>query len=1013
VVATQSALLFSVLGPLRVEHPGSEIRVGGARRRGVLLRLLASANHVVATDLLAEDVWDGSPPAAAASTLQSHVSDLRQLVGSDRLAFADGGYQIRIEEGELDAWLFEADLAAGRAAIAEGSLSAGLDTLERGLGRWRGSAFADASGLGWTLIFSRRLEEERGAAIEDALDARLAIGLHNEVCVLAEEAVASEPFRERRWEALMLALYRAGRQADALRAYQRARAILGEQLGIEPSPGLVRMEHDILVHSPTLAWDGPILAAAAHVEMPGGEAARTNLPVPMSGFVGRHRELAELDKLVGAHRLVSIVGTGGIGKTRLAIEVAGGRMSQLRDGAWFVDLTSVPDAGGLPGAVAAALGLLSAGEEPLEKLLMERAKDMQALVVLDNCEHIVAAAAALIERMLESGPALRVLTTSREPLRIPGEKLWPAPPIATPEHPADLDAEDLADFDAVRLFVERAGDSAGLEDPGPAELRLIADITARLDGLPLAIELAAARTGSLDLAELAALDDRLGVLGRGSRTARSRHQTLAATIDWSYQLLPADLRSAIRRLSVFVGGFTVEAAAAVTAADDAGDADPSSSTAETVAGLAERSLLNFARPAPQSPQRNRKARYAMLETVRQFAAERLVEDNGRDGEARAKQAHCRYYAELAATTSGALVGWQQGRWLDALELEHANIEAAITHLIERPGGAPEALAMIVHLDRFWHNRGHLAECSNLLRRSLDLAGDSISTSLHCGVLRLAGQVAARLRDVEFARKCYTECLRMARETGDDYNAASAMTGLCSVAYYAGAPAAGLVVGREGVELARKVGDLVLLGECLVHYGISLMDDLSLSESVYEEAISVTRLSGDRVYLALAYNNLGTALSNQDLGLPAVTEYYEQARDIFTEIGIPDVISPINLGWTYLYQGEREAADDIFTVALLGCRRCQLRCEGAYAVLGLACTATAASEWERAAALLGFADAELDDCRQSLQEPERTYRQDALAKVRHQLGHRAEDLYDRGRVRDRGQMMEMALRRSSA
>ena len=827
-------MLFAVLGPLRVDLPVREVRVGGARRRTVLLRLLATPNRSVSTELLAEDVWEGKPPGAAASTLQSHVSALRQLLGPDRLTFEDGGYRVRVAGAELDVSLFEEEVAQGRAELAGGNAAAGLRALERALGRWRGRAFADAAGTAWTLIPAAHLEEERHAAIEDALEARLALGFHHEVCRLGEQAVAETPFRERRWALLMLALYRAGRQAEALRCYQRAREKLSEELGIDPSPQLAGLEHDILVQSPALAWGGraePVMTIRP-VASARDETTATNLPAPVSRFVGRQAELVDLQKLLGAYRLVSLVGPGGIGKTRLAIEAAGSRVQHTRDGVWFVDLSSLSDPVELPGAVAVALGVRPGSDAPLEALLLERVRDFHALIVFDNCEHLVDDVAALIERLLEVGPGLRVLSTSREALRVPGEQVWQTPPISTPPHPDDLDATTLREFDAIRLFIERAQPPAGEQEPGAAELRLVAALTAKLDGLPLAIESAAARVESLGLAQLASLDDRLGILSRGSRTNRSRHRTLQATIDWSYQLLPHHLRAAFRCLSVFAGGFTIEAARSVLSS--IGDVE------KTVALLAERSLLVVdQRTIPGSPSTTR---YHMLESIRQFAAMQLRDEDGPGAEVRVRAAHSSHFAELAARAAGALVGWQQGAWLTSLEDEYANLRAAISHLLDQIVHHDDALRMIVHLDRFWHNRGHLADCTGLLRRGLGLASDNLDTDLRCAALNLAGQ-AAISRDAAAAVDHFSECLVLARAANHDYQAALALAGLAWAGLFLGDPASGLVAGREAVNVARRVGDPVLLGQCLVCYGLNTVGDLALCQAVYQEAIAVTRGSG--------------------------------------------------------------------------------------------------------------------------------------------------------------------------
>jgi predicted ATPase/DNA-binding SARP family transcriptional activator/Tfp pilus assembly protein PilF len=998
-----AGLLFGILGPLRVERQKGELRVGGARRRGVLLRLLASANEAVPVDLLAEDVWDGNPPSAVVSTLQSHVSDLRQLLGPDRLVFARGAYLVRAGPDELDVTLFEGDLAEGRVAIGEGRMRDGVELLEQGLGRWRGFPFADVAGAAWALAPSARLEEERNIAVEEALEARLGLGWHDEVCLMGEDAVATEPFRERRWGILMLALYRAERQADALRVFQRARHTLADELGIDPSPQLVRLENDILQHDPRLDWSGPATPRASTAGVLRSERERSSLPIPVSGFVGRRWELAELQRLIGAYRLVSLVGTGGIGKTRLAIEAAARCIDQFDDGVWFVDLAAVSVPGGVASAVATAVGLFSNSDESVESVLVDRIRGMASLLVFDNCEHLIEETAATVEALLEAGPGLRVLATSRSALRLPGERVWLAPPIDTPSQFDDFDPSDILEFDAVRLFLERAAEASALEDPSAEDLRLIGRLTSALDGLPLAIELAAARVGTLGLEQVSSLDDRLGLIGEGSRTARSRHKTMAATIDWSYQLSSPDLQAAFRRLSVFVGGFGLEAATDVIS-----ETDVAANVAAALSGLVELSLVSYERPDTGGLASHDRGRYAMLETIRQFAVSRLEVEDGADGALAAREAHSKYFSGLAARASGALVGWQQGQWLAALETEHANLAATLAYLLGQSHRAQDALRMIVQLDRFWHNRGHLAECMSLVNQAAELIAIETDAELRCAALKLGGQAMVR-RDPIAAQARFAACMEIARDSGDDHHGALALAGMAIAYHYLGDRAACRINGHEAVEVARGIGDPVLLGECLIAYGLSLTEDLDLCTSVHDEAISVTRASGDRVNLGYALNNLGNCLLAHGQ-VSAAGDLFRQTRSIFEEIGALDSTPLINSGWVSLRQGDIRGARDVFGESVRLARRLHSPGDQAYGLLGLACAAaTDGDDDERAAALFGFADVELERCgEQSWMEPECSFRQDALDLVRTRLGSRAGAAYDLGRFGDRQEMLRVAL-----
>jgi predicted ATPase/DNA-binding SARP family transcriptional activator len=991
-----SGLVFCVLGPLRVEAPEREVRIGGARRRGVLLRLLGSPGRPVPVDVLADDVWDGDPPAAAASTLQSHVSALRQVVGAGRLGFLDGGYRLAVGPDELDSLMFEADVAAGRAATLAGDFESAAGVLDRALARWRGEAFADVAGAPWSVLPAGHLDEMRKIAVEEALEAHLALGHHHEVCGLAEEAVAAEPLRERRWAALMLALYRAGRQADALAAYRRLRETLADQLGLDPSPRLARLEHEILLQSPALDWTGTVPGSTVDkqtvpLRAPGGQS---NLPSPVARFVGRASELAELDKLATQDRLVTIVGTGGAGKTRLAIEAAAARVGEYRDGVWFVDLAELTDPGGVPAAIAAAIGLQPAPGQPVEPLLVERASGMRALLVVDNCEHLLGAVAATVEKMLEAGPGVRVLATSRQPLRVPGERVWQTPPIAFPATPHFQDPAGLASFDAVRLFLDRAPD---LADVSPGQLRVIAEITARLDGLPLAIELAAARAGQLGLAQLAvALEDRVSLTWLGSRTGRARQQTLAATIGWSYDLLTPQLQTALKRLAVFSGGFTLEAAGAVTGA--AGNA------ADMVTALAEQSLIEADRTSRGAGSGRAEARYRMLETIRQYCAGRIA-DEGPAANSAARTAHANYFAHLAQRAAAALSGWHQGRWMTALEADHANLVTAITYLLTTPGRASAAVQMIVHLDRFWRVRGHQAECLTLLRRGLDTTGPNLDTTLRCEAL-LVGWGAAIRNDIQATRSYATEALQLARTAGDDFHAARALEGLAIAAAYAGDVDPSSAAGTAAVELARSVGDPMLLGECLMTLG-GLTGDPLERRAIFQEALAVTRRSGDRLGTYLSHNDFGNTLLIEE-DLDAARHHFEQAQTIGRELGVP-VHSPlVNLGWIYLRSGDVSAADTAFAQTLRLFELNHDRIFGSAPLLGLACSAAARRDWERAARLLGFADGQLQDCNAVWIDPERTYREQLLADIQHHVGTSFERCYDSGRTGDRSDLIDLAL-----
>jgi predicted ATPase/DNA-binding SARP family transcriptional activator len=571
---------FGILGPLEVRDGPALVRVPGARERALLADLLVNPGRVVSADRLVEDLWGDDPPGNPANTLQGRVSALRRALGSagsGLVVTRPPGYVIELDPAQVDAGRFEGLVAgAGRVVGAEAARLLG-----EALGLWRGPALAEFADRPWAQAEAARLEELRLAAVEALAELRLAAGEHAGLVGELEGLVAAQPTRERLGGLLMVALYRSGRQADALEVYQATRAVLAEELGIDPGPELQRLHHQILVQDPALEAATPL------------KEPRHNLPERLTSLVGRSEELREVAKLVEQYRLVTVTGPGGAGKTSLAVELARRLVAGYPDGVWLVELAALRDPALLPEVVAATLGLSEESAQPgvppsatVERLASFVA-DKGLLVVLDNCEHLAAACAGLVRGLLEAGPGLGVLVTSREVLGVPGEVIWPIPPLAVPAGPTDAEVEpatvDLADpglagpgpagsaaadltpealvgYDAVRLFVERATTADPSFTLDGASGPVVAELCRRLDGLPLAIELAAARVRALPPAELALrLQDRFRLLTGGGRAVDPRQQTLRATIDWSWALLAEPDRRLLRRLSGFSGGWTVAA----------------------------------------------------------------------------------------------------------------------------------------------------------------------------------------------------------------------------------------------------------------------------------------------------------------------------------------------------------------------------------------------------------------------------------------------------------------------
>jgi predicted ATPase/DNA-binding SARP family transcriptional activator len=630
----------------------------------LLTALLIHAGEVVSADRLIEDLWGEHPPAHATNALQAVVSRVRKALGpagQELLVTRAPGYVLAVAPDQLDAGRFEQLVADGR-RLAERGAPGATARFAQALALWRGPPLADFAYQDFAQTEIARLEEARLAAQEDWIEAQLADGHHAQLVGELEQLVAANPLRERLRAQLMLALYRSGRQADALALYRQGRAVLDEELGLDPSPTLRQLERAILTQDPALVVAGRP-----------GSARRHNLPARLTSFVGRAGEQQQLGELLGQHRLVTLTGPGGVGKSSLAVEVGASLVDVQPAGVWLIELATLGDASALEEAMAATLGVRDAprpGTVGAAGSISQRLTDFlcanELLLILDNCEHLVEPCARLAETLLRSAPGLRILATSRVALGIPGEAVWPTPPLQLPQ--ATTPAELLPACDALRLFGERAAAAC----PGFALDReaapVVAEICRRLDGLPLAIELAAARVRTLPLAELAVrLEDRFRLLTGSGRTAIARQRTLRATVEWSYGLLDDRERLLFDRLAVFSGGWSLEAAEAVCSGDgiDAGE------VLDLLTRLVDQSMVEVAGGG----------RFRMLETLRDYARVRL-EDSGQAAALRRR--HFGYYRALADPADPRVPGSEQWRYPE-LAPDGDNLRAALTWALDIGG----------------------------------------------------------------------------------------------------------------------------------------------------------------------------------------------------------------------------------------------------------------------------------------------------------------------------------------
>jgi predicted ATPase/DNA-binding SARP family transcriptional activator len=769
-----------LLGPLQVHVAGADVPLSAAKVRTLLVFLLVHRGQVVSVDRIADALWDGEPPASAANLVHGYVRDLRRAVGAGVVRTVPGGYRLDGGECSVDADRFAELAAAGRYREA--------------LGLWRGPALGEWAGLPWARGVAVRLEEERFDVLERRLaadlDAGRAASVTGELAALVEEA----PLRERLRALLVRALYLSGRQADALRAYLDARAVLIEQAGVEPGPELEAVEAAVLAHDPAL---GP----------PAGK--RAEVPVPLTPLLGRDAELAKLRQLLAGSRLVTVTGPGGVGKTRLAVAAA--RDHDPGTGqVWFAELVSAATGSQVLRVVAGVLRLADSVGLRAEGIATYL-RHQHGLLVLDNCEQVADAVAALASLLLARGAGLRVLVTSRGPLNVPGEQVLPL--------------VGLAAAPAAELFAARARAAnpyAAL--PRPAVSRIVG----RLEGLPLALELAGARALSLTVEQIeAGLDEPLDLLAGEGRATDPRHRTIRAVIGWSHDLLAAPDRAAFAGLSVFAGPFTLEAARKV-----AGEQAPA-----CVERLLSRCLLTRAADAAGQ------ARYRMLEVVRQYAKEQASPVTW--GQARAR--HLAYHAELARQLAAGLRTSESPQWADLARACTEDLRAAVRFGME--AHSPAMGSMVADLYWPWFLDGRLAELRSWTVAARQLTADRRSRAR---LDRVLASASVALGHIAGAGQAATRQLAIGRELGDDELIALAHNLLGMVAWARGDPAA---LGHHTAALrhSRRAGQpwpLVLI-TALAGRAAHAAGDHGRGEDLLAEAVRLAEQLGEPMVLGSA------------------------------------------------------------------------------------------------------------------------------------------------------------------
>lgn len=660
-------LRIGILGPTSLTVDGVDLPLKAAKPRTLLAALALRPNTVWSVANLIDVLWPEGPPRRAEAALQVYVSQLRKLLPPDRIVTSPPGYLLRVDASELDEALFDELREQARERSSAGSAKAAAGVLQQALMLWRGEALADVDSD--ALAGDRaRLNEARLTAVDERFEELLAAGEQETVVGELERFVSEHPYRERSWAQLMIALYRQGRQADALDAFQRARTVLLDELGIEPSPLLRAVEEAVLLQLPEL--DGGRLAATP---------ARHNLPV-VASLIGRNTALVELVDAITRRRVVSLVGAGGVGKTTLAVAVAHAVVDRFAGGAWFAGLAEVRSELSLAHEIAAVVGNVDPSDDPVAALVSALGAT-PTLLVVDNCEHLRAGVAAFLTELLAALPGLTVLVTSREPVGLADETVWRVPSLDVP----DSDAPDVVRrADSVRLFVDRAATARGAFSISAENAAAVAAICRELDGIPFAIELAAARTPTMSTRQIARrLGQRLDLL-RGEGTL-DRQATLRAMVAWSVDLLTEDEQALFAALAVFRGGCTLDAAEAVCYSLPVADVFDGLET------FVEKSLLNSTPDDDAAV-----TRYVLPETVRAFAAERLQEAKFAT---QARDAHTAWMADFAAAQGPALRGPRYGEATATVAAEVGNVRAALDWALEHDPRA--AAAIVADLRHFW------------------------------------------------------------------------------------------------------------------------------------------------------------------------------------------------------------------------------------------------------------------------------------------------------------------------
>jgi predicted ATPase/DNA-binding SARP family transcriptional activator/DNA-binding CsgD family transcriptional regulator len=918
------------------------------RKAATLVKLLTLApGHRRHREQAMEALWPEASRRAASNSLRSTLHTVRKILDPDagsRYLASEGESLVLCPEGDLwvDVDAFEEVASTARRTTDPAAYRAAIEL-------YAGDLLPEDRYEEWT---EARRDQLRQLYL--ALLVKLA-GLHEErrehepAIDVLRRATAEEPTFEEANVDLMRLYALSGRPERAIAQYERLREALSRGLGVEPAAATRRLRDEIAAGRllPT-----PFVGTSHEEEPP--PVGKHNLPAPMTSFVGREQEMLEAKRLIPMTRLLTLVGTGGSGKTRMALEMAGDLIGAYPDGVWMVALAPLSEPGLVAQEVAGALGVTERPGELLADVLVDFLGDKDMLLVLDNCEHLIEAAARLAEYLLHSCPRLRVLATSREPLGITGEVVWQVDPLSLPDRDGPAIVEGLMRSEAVRLFVDRArlrlpdfeltGKNAGA----------VARVCRKLEGIPLAIELATARMGALAVEQVAQrLETSLDVLKGASRTAAARQRTLRATLDWSHDLLSEAERVLFRKLSVFAGGWTLEAAESVCSGGGVEEKD----VLDLLGALVDKSLVVAGATTGGA------VRYRMLEPIRQYAQE-LLEQGGHAEQVQGQ--HGTFFLALAEEAEPELAGEHQGVWVERLEGEHDNLREALSWVLER-GEGRTALRLVAALWRFWFLRGYLSEGISWMERVL-AEGEPAASPSRVKALEGMGWIFQYQGDQVRAKTTYEEMFELSRELGDKGNVATALNSLGTVAAQQGDNERARNLLQENLEVIEELeeeGDPATplkkfyVFNLLGYLAINEEGDYARGATLWEESLALAKEVGDDHSIGTALTSLGhVALLQRDF--ERVKVHSEEALGFAHELGSAGVeIAPsnlINLGLASLGLGEHERAMGSFEEALVMSQDMGRTPQVIEALEGMASLAGARGKAAHAARLWGAAEA---------------------------------------------------------